>query len=104
MLNESLQGEADGIYVAGYELAGKTGTAQIATGFGYHPHWTIASFVGWGPTADPQFIVLVRLDKPSASPWGSVVAAPVFEAVVDRLVVLMEVPPDHVREAQIAGD
>lgn len=104
MLNESLHGEASSVHVTGYELAGKTGTAQIATGFGYHPHWTIASFVGWGPISDPQFIVLVRLDKPSASPWGSVVAAPVFEEVVERLVVLMEVPPDHIRESQTAGD
>jgi cell division protein FtsI/penicillin-binding protein 2 len=104
MLSESLRGEASNVNVAGYELAGKTGTAQIPTGFGYHPHWTIASFVGWGPTSDPRFVVLVRLDKPAASPWGSVVASPVFEEVVERLVVLMEVPPDSVREAQVAGN
>jgi cell division protein FtsI/penicillin-binding protein 2 len=103
MLWESLQGEASQVRVEGYQLAGKTGTAQIPTGFGYDPHWTIASFVGWGPISDPRFIVLVRLDKPAASPWGSVVASPVFEEVVERLVVLMEIPPDSVIESQAVG-
>jgi cell division protein FtsI/penicillin-binding protein 2 len=99
MLWQSLQDEASLVGVAGYQLAGKTGTAQIATGHGYDPRWTVASFIGWGPISDPRFIVLVRLDKPAYSPWGSVVAAPVFEEVVERLVVLMEIPPDSVRTA-----
>ncbi len=103
MLWESLQGESSNVRVEGYELAGKTGTAQIATGFGYDPRWTIASFVGWGPVADPRFVVLVRLDRPGASPWGSEVAAPVFEEIVARLVVLMEIPPDSVRDAQASA-
>jgi cell division protein FtsI/penicillin-binding protein 2 len=104
MLWESLQGESSNVRVEGYELAGKTGTAQIATGFGYDPRWTIASFVGWGPVTDPRFVVLVRLDRPGASPWGSEVAAPVFEEIVARLVVLMEIPPDSVRDAQASAD
>lgn len=103
MLGESLKDEATQVDVEGYQLAGKTGTAQIATGHGYDPRWTVASFIGWGPIFDPRFIVLVRLDKPAYSPWGSVVAAPVFEEVVERLVVLMEIPPDDVREAQSQG-
>jgi cell division protein FtsI/penicillin-binding protein 2 len=102
MLAESLKGESSQALVNGYELAGKTGTAQIPTEHGYDDRWTIASFVGWGPVADPQFIVLVRIDKPEISPWGSVVAAPVFRDVVKRLVTMLEIPPDQVRE-QLAG-
>jgi cell division protein FtsI (penicillin-binding protein 3) len=98
MLVESLEGETRFSSVTGYRLAGKTGTAQIPTDIGYDPRWTVASFVGWGPVADPQFLVLVLLDKPETSPWGSVVAAPVFQEVVERLVVLMEIPPDPVRD------
>ena len=41
------------------------------------------------------------LQKPTASPWGSVVAAPVFSDVVNRLVVLMDIPPDGVRQAMV---
>jgi hypothetical protein len=44
----------------------------------------------------------VRIDKPQNSPWGSVVAAPVFQDVVKRLVVMMNIPPDPVR-MELAG-
>jgi cell division protein FtsI/penicillin-binding protein 2 len=94
MLAISLEGETAYASLAGYRLAGKTGTAQIPGDFGYDPRWTIASFIGWGPVEAPQFLVLVRLDKPEISPWGSVVAAPVFQKVVRRLVVFLEIPPD----------
>jgi cell division protein FtsI/penicillin-binding protein 2 len=93
MLTEALRGESSASLVDGYTLAGKTGTASIPTEFGYDPNKTIASFVGWGPVEDPRFVILVRLDKPGISPWGSVVAAPVFHDLVERLVVFLEIPP-----------
>ncbi|MFQ5941995.1 MAG: peptidoglycan D,D-transpeptidase FtsI family protein [Anaerolineales bacterium] len=96
MLASSVEGETVYASLAGYQLAGKTGTAQIPGDFGYDPRWTIASFIGWGPIEDPQFLVLVRLDRPEISPWGSVVAAPVFQKVVRRLVVFLEIPPEVV--------
>lgn len=99
MLSTTLEGETPFAHVPGYVLAGKTGTAQVPTERGYDPNVTIASFVGWGPLPDPQFLILVRLDKPESSPWGSVVAAPVFQKVVERLVVMMEIPPDGMRES-----
>jgi cell division protein FtsI/penicillin-binding protein 2 len=104
MLVQSIEGEARYAHVNGYEIAGKTGTAQIPTENGYDDRWTIASFIGWGPVADPRFLVLVRLDKPESSPWGSVVAAPVFRDVVERLVAMLEIPPDSVREQIATGD
>ncbi|MCJ7569028.1 MAG: penicillin-binding protein 2 [Anaerolineales bacterium] len=104
MLVQSVEGEARDAHVNGYEIAGKTGTAQIPTENGYDDRWTIASFIGWGPVSDPRFVVLVRLDKPESSPWGSVVAAPVFRDVVERLVAMLEIPPDSVREQLAAGD
>ncbi len=94
MLARSLQNESSKSLVDGYCLAGKTGTAEIPVEGGYLPELTNASFVGWGPLADPQFMVYVWLEKPTSSRWGSVVAAPVFHDVVSRLVVLMEIPPD----------
>jgi cell division protein FtsI/penicillin-binding protein 2 len=53
----------------------------------------VASFIGWGPIPDPRFLVLVRIDKPQNSPWGSVVAAPVFQEIAERLVVFLGIPP-----------
>ncbi len=101
MLAKSLEGETRYASVTGYRLAGKTGTAQIATEKGYDPKWTVASFVGWGPLPDPQFMVLVRIDKPATSPWGSVIAAPVFQQIAERLVVMLGIPP-NADSAQLA--
>jgi cell division protein FtsI/penicillin-binding protein 2 len=98
MLATSLEEEASDALVEGYRVAGKTGTAQIPTPYGYSESQTNASFVGWGPVDDPRFLVYVWLEKPSTSIWGSVVASPIFRQVVEKLVVLMDIPPDAVRK------
>lgn len=97
MLAISLEQEASDALVEGYRVAGKTGTAEIAVNGQYSSGATNASFVGWGPADDPQFLVYVWLQKPKSSIWGSVVAAPVFQDVVEQLVVLMNIPPDELR-------
>jgi cell division protein FtsI/penicillin-binding protein 2 len=102
MLAKSLEIESSDALVEGYRVAGKTGTAEIPTPFGYTSNLTNASFVGWGPVDDPRFLVYVWLEKPAASQWGSVVAAPVFKTAVEKLVVLMNLPPDQVRK-QLLG-
>ena len=100
MLHESLQNETSLALVPGYSLAGKTGTAEIyVPGQGYKSTATNTSFVGWGPTDDPQFLVYVWISKPSASIWGSEIAAPVFRKVVEKLVIHLGIPPDAVRVA-----
>jgi cell division protein FtsI/penicillin-binding protein 2 len=99
MLAVSLETESSDALVPGYRVAGKTGTAEIPTPYGYTTNETNASFVGWGPVDDPQFLVYVWLERPSTSPWGSIVAAPVFRQVVEDLVVLMNLPPDDVRHS-----
>lgn len=75
-----------------YRVAGKTGTATI-----YDTYLTNATFVGWGPVDDPEFMVYIWMNKPTISPWASLVAGPIFRDAVDRLVVLMDIPPDVVR-------
>ncbi len=103
MLAISLEGESSAALVPGYRVAGKTGTAQIPTPYGYYTSGvTNASFIGWGPVDDPRFIVYVWLEKPSSSIWGSETAAPVFSEVVRKAVVLLDIPPDAVRR-QLAG-
>jgi len=97
MLAISLEEEASDALVEGYRVAGKTGTAEIPTPFGYSSNVTNASFVGWGPVDDPRFLVYIWLEKPTSSPWGSVVASPVFRQAVEQLVVLLQIPPDDVR-------
>lgn len=82
-------------------MAGKTGTAQIPGDYGYEAGVTNASFIGWGPVDDPKFMVYVWLERPSASIWGSQTAAPVFSLVAQKATVILNVPPDDIRN-QIA--
>lgn len=82
--------------VPGYTIAGKTGTAEIPTPIGYEDAASIVTFVGFLPADDPVISILVRLDRPRDY-WASVVAAPVFRRLAERLVVVLEIPPDAIR-------
>ena len=97
MLAASLEQESSQALLPGYRLAGKTGTAQIPTEYGYDGTHTNVSFIGWGPVDDPQFMVYVWLQRPSASIWSSETAAPVFEQVAEQTVITLNIPPDVVR-------
>ncbi|MDO9545734.1 MAG: penicillin-binding protein 2 [Pelolinea sp.] len=93
MLEKSLKEESSLALVPGYNIAGKTGTAEIPVEGVYGIDLTNASFVGWGPAEDPQFLVYVWIEKPKSSPWGSVVAAPVFSSITQELVKYLDIPP-----------
>lgn len=86
----------DSAGLPGYTIAGKTGTAEIPTPVGYEQNASIVTFVGFLPADEPVVSVLVRLDRPRDY-WASVVAAPVFQRLAQRLVVLLEIPPDDIR-------
>jgi cell division protein FtsI/penicillin-binding protein 2 len=88
--------------IEGYRIAGKSGTAQTPIVGGYDPNLTIASFIGFAPADDPHFVALVKLDKPTKSPWGAATAAPTFANVARILFTQLAIPPDQVRIA--AGD
>ena len=81
-------------FVPGYKVAGKTGTAEISTARGYTSQDTITSFVGFLPAADPQLIILVKLDKPKSSRWAEQVAVPVFATVAQDAVRVLHIAPD----------
>jgi len=97
MLAISLEQESSMALLPGYRLAGKTGTAQIPTDYGYDASHTNVSFVGWGPVDDPQFMVYIWLQTPTTSIWSSETAAPVFSQVAEQTVILLNIPPDVVR-------
>lgn len=95
-------GEAyEGFAVDGYDIAAKTGTAQIPSEDGsYDSNSTIGSVVGFGPSEDPQFTVLVKIDRPQASSWAEGAAGPAFQRVFEELFLLYGVPPSD-PEAQV---
>jgi cell division protein FtsI/penicillin-binding protein 2 len=104
MLVESLKEESSLALVPGYSIAGKTGTAEIPVEGVYGIELTNASFVGWGPADDPQFLVYVWIEKPGSSPWGSVVASPIFSSITQELVMYLDIPPENSEQTLIAKE
>lgn len=98
MLSVSLETEGSLALVPGYRIAGKTGTAQIPVNGFYDSSQTNTSFIGWGPVDDPQFMIYVWLERPSKSIWGSETTAPVFAKMAEKTVILLDIPPDNIRQ------
>lgn len=86
-------GEAAFARLPGYRVAGKTGTASIPVSGHYDSSQTIASFIGFAPADNPKFSMLVILDKPTASIYGSETAAPVFFDIAKALLAYYGVAP-----------
>ena len=88
-------GETRGTLVPGFKVAGKTGTAQIPDleKGGYDPDLTIASFIGAVPADDPQFVILVKIDKPTTEPWGSLIAKPAFAVIAQEITRFARLRP-----------
>jgi cell division protein FtsI (penicillin-binding protein 3) len=89
--------EGTGTYAAipGYQVAGKTGTAQKADSHGgYATGEYVASFVGMVPASRPRLVVLVALDQPHGAIFGGVVAAPAFQQIASFDLRYLEIPPD----------
>jgi cell division protein FtsI/penicillin-binding protein 2 len=82
--------------VSGYYLAGKTGTAEVASPEGgYDEHVTIGSFAGYGPVDDPVFSMVVRIDHPRTVSWAENTAAPLFGKIAEFLLRYLEVPKER---------
>ena len=87
-------GTAPRAQIAGYRVAGKTGTAHKLDGHHYTNKY-ISSFVGFAPASNPRLIVAVMIDEASAGQYyGGSIAAPVFAAVMSGALRLLAVPPD----------
>lgn len=99
-LNEILygnvtEGGATNGYVAGYEVAGKTGTSEKLNAEVDH----IASFCGYAPYDDPQIALLVYMDSPRGyTYYGSTVAAPVFASIMEEVLPYLDVERHYTEE------
>jgi cell division protein FtsI (penicillin-binding protein 3) len=81
--------------IDGYLVAGKTGTAQMAstTRAGYdNAHW-LSSFIGFVPAESPRAVIAVIIQEPIIDHYGGVVAGPVFRRVGEATMRHLGVPP-----------
>ena len=71
------------------DVAGKTGTAQVAGKGGYAPGKYVASFIGFWPYEEPKYLMLIAIGEPSNGRYyGGELAAPVFKAIVEEMAEL----------------
>lgn len=92
MVDAVEQGEAKWTAIKNYRIAGKTGTAQIPVAGHYDPDQTMASFVGFFPSDKPKVTMLVLVNRPKTSIYGSETAAPIFFNIARDLIKYYSLP------------
>src|SRR3989338_273833 len=97
-LNTMLVGVVDNGFdkarIKEYDIAGKTGTAQIPDGKGgYDEKEFIHNFLGFAPAYDPQFVVLIKMDRPHGIAFAADSLSPTFREVVQFLINYYKIPP-----------
>ncbi len=88
-------GTGEGAVPTGYEVAGKTGTAQKVEPLlkEYSNDRIMAGFMGFAPVEEPRIVLLVIIDEPGGQNGGGIVAAPVFKAVMEHALPYLHVYP-----------
>ncbi len=91
-------GTGRGAAVAGYRVAGKTGTAQIPVAGGYSRNGYLPSFVGFAPSDRPEIVGVVAIAEPQGFEYhGGQVAAPVFGAITRQVLLYLGIRPERDR-------
>jgi cell division protein FtsI/penicillin-binding protein 2 len=96
------EGTAPKAAVPGYDVAGKTGTAQKIEN-GQYVRKYYSSFIGYLPASDPEISILVSLDDPAGGAYyGGSVSGPVFRAVAEKVVQYLGIPPQFNQVASLS--
>ncbi len=92
--------------VAGYRVAGKTGTSRKPAPGGYRDDQYYAFFAGMAPASQPELVIVVMIDEPSGQQYyGGEVAAPAFASIMAGSLRVLGVPMDAIElPEQVAGD
>jgi cell division protein FtsI (penicillin-binding protein 3) len=90
----------------GYDVCGKTGTAQkIGKNGRYAPNKYVSSFVGFAPAQQPALAVLVIVDEPQAVHYGGVVAGPAFRRIIKETLGYLKISPNKgIQRLQVARE
>jgi cell division protein FtsI (penicillin-binding protein 3) len=98
------EGTGKGAMIKGIPVAGKTGTAQkvLPSGRGYSHSNFMASFVGFAPADEPEYVMGVVLDDPKPLYYGGTVSAPVFKEVMEVALLSKGYVPQHAETASLS--
>ncbi len=99
MLRSTVEtGSGKNAYVAGYRMAGKTGTSQ-KLGNPDEPMKYVASFCGFAPADKPEYAVIVMIDEPNGSSYyGSAVSSPAAAAIMEEILPYLGVEAVYTEE------
>jgi len=95
LIRATESGEASYFVMKNYEIAGKTGTAQIPFEGKYDPERTNATFVGY-LARSKRFSMIIKLEEPRASVYAAETAVPLWMDIADELIKFFGIPPDHI--------
>ena len=84
-------GTGKNAYVAGYHVAGKTGTSEKIGIEGAY----IASFAGFAPADNPEISILIAIDEPTGEHGGGAVAAPIAGMLLEKIMTYLNVEPQY---------
>jgi cell division protein FtsI (penicillin-binding protein 3) len=83
--------------IAGFSVAGKTGTAQKAGPGGYQKGRHVPNFVGFVPAESPRLVGVVVVEEPEGKYYAAQVAAPLFSRVASQALGILRVAPEEQR-------
>jgi len=97
MLADVVEKGFDKARIKGYDLAGKTGTAQIpdARGGYLDNNQFIHNFLGFAPAYSPKFVVLIKMDKPQGIKFAADSLSPIYGDIARFLIRYFKIPPSH---------
>ena len=87
------EGSGKKAYIEGYKVGGKTGTAQKYEDGKIAAGKYVSSFVGFFPSDEPEYLVLITVDEPQGTYYGSAVAAPVAREIFEDIIAINDIEP-----------
>lgn len=94
MLANNINTDGGYTFVAGYDVGGKTGTAQKFENGSLAVGKYVSSFIGVYPTSSPKYIVFISVDEPQGAYYGGVVAKPIGQKVFSEMFTIKNIPPN----------
>lgn len=95
------EGSGGNAKITGYRIGGKTGTANKVENGKYGDNY-YSSFIGMAPMDDPKVSILVIVDSPKGSYYGSIVAAPIAKSILSDVLRYMNISPEYTDEEKAA--